>query len=103
MSRHGLRYRERMTDQWYSPDYRTSLPRERPGEALWTLQRNGRQVACELRDHGEPGGAEVQLLKDGEFYAGRRFDTRAQALQHADHLRESLERDGWHVESPLNR
>jgi hypothetical protein len=64
-------------------------PREHPGESLWTLQRDGRQVACALRDHGEAAGAEVQLLKDGEFYAGRRFETRAMALRHADHLRES--------------
>jgi hypothetical protein len=73
-----------------------------PGESLWTLERNGRQVACELRDHGEPAGAEVQLLKNGEFYAGRRFDTRDLALRHADHVRASLERDGWRV-SPAPR
>jgi hypothetical protein len=89
-----------MADQWYSPGYRSPPPREQPGESLWTLERNGRQLVCELRDHGELAGAEVQLLKDGEFYAGRRFDTRDLALRHADHVRESLERDGWRVESP---
>ena len=66
-----------MADQWYSPGYRDPPPRERQAESLWTLVRNGRHVTCELRDHGEPAGAEVQLLRDGEFYAGRRFDTRA--------------------------
>jgi hypothetical protein len=60
-----------MTDQWYSPGYRPPPLREHPGESLWTLERNGRNVACELRDHGEPAGAEVQLLQNGEFYARR--------------------------------
>jgi hypothetical protein len=95
-----LRYRERMADQWYSPGYRPPPLREHASEALWTLERNGRQVACQLRDHGEPAGAEVQLLKSGEFYADRRFDTRDLPVWHADHVRESLERDGWRVESP---
>jgi hypothetical protein len=100
---HILRYRERMSDEWFSPGYSPSPPREHAAESLWTLVRNGRQVACELRDHGEPAGAEVQLLRNGEFYAGRRFDTRVQALRHADHVRLNLERDGWRVESPLPR
>jgi hypothetical protein len=84
-----------MADQWYSPGYHPPPPRAHPNEPLWTLERNGRHVACELRDHGEPSGAEVQLLRDGEFYAGRRFDTRTMALRHAEHVRENLERDGW--------
>jgi hypothetical protein len=45
----------------------------------------------------------VQLLRNDEFYAYRRFDTRAMALRHADHLRVSLESGGWHVESPVDR
>jgi hypothetical protein len=32
----------------------------------------------------------VQLLRNGDFYAGRRFDTRAQALGDADHVRVTL-------------
>jgi hypothetical protein len=100
LSCHVLRYGEGMADQWYSSGHRTVPPKEHPGESLWTLERNGRRVACELRDHGEPAGAEVQLLQNGEFYAGRRFDTRAMALQHADYLRENLERDGWRAECP---
>ena len=99
---HVLRYRERMAE-WYSPGYSPSPRRERPAEPLWALERNGRTVACALRDHGEPGGAEVQLLRNGDFYAGRRFDTRVQALRHTDHVRLSLERDAWHAESPADR
>jgi hypothetical protein len=92
-----------MADSWYSPDHRRSLPTRHPAEPLWTLERSGRRVACELRDHGEAAGAEVQLLRNGEFYAGRRFENRAMALQHADHVRVGLERDGWRVQSPLER
>jgi hypothetical protein len=87
---------------WYSPGHSPSRPREHPREPLWTLRRDDRKVACELRDHGEPVGAEVQLLRNGEFYAGRRFDTRDMALRHADHLRVSLEHDGWRIESAFD-
>jgi hypothetical protein len=92
-----------MADTWFSPEHRRPLSTGHPGEPLWTLERSGRKVACELRDHGESAGVEVQLLRNGEFYAGRRFETRAVALQHADHVRESLERDGWRVEFPVDR
>jgi hypothetical protein len=47
-----------------------------------------------LLSHGEYG-LEAQLLRDGEFYAGRRFDLRAQAIEHADQTRRDLEREGW--------
>ena len=76
-----------MTAQWYSSGYSPSPPRDHPAESFWTLERHGRQVACELRDHGEPAGAEVHLLRNGEFYAGRRFDTRDLAFRHADGVR----------------
>jgi hypothetical protein len=59
-----------MTDRWYSPDYRPTQPKSHPGELLWTLERDGRHVACELRDHGEPACVEVQPLRNGEFHAG---------------------------------
>jgi hypothetical protein len=39
------------------------------------------------------------IVWNGEFYAGRRFDRRARALRHNDHVRVSLEHEGWHVES----
>jgi hypothetical protein len=49
---------------------------------------------CQLRSHGEYGW-EAQLFRDGEFYAGRRFDLRAQAVAHAEQTRRDLEREGW--------
>jgi hypothetical protein len=39
-----------------------------PGEPLWSLRKDGRQITCELRSHGEYGW-EAQLFRDGEFYA----------------------------------
>ena len=94
-----------MADQWYSPGHSHSRPREHPREWLWTwtLRRDDTQVACELRDHGQTVGAEVQLLRSGEFYARRRFGTRDMALRHADHVRLSLEHDGWRLESAFDR
>jgi hypothetical protein len=66
----------------------------KPGEPLWSLRRDGRQITCELRSHGEYGW-EAQLFRDGEFYAGRRFDPRAHAVAHAEQTRQDLEREGW--------
>ena len=65
----------------------------RPGEPLWSLRKDGRQITCELRSHGEYGW-EAQLFRDGGFYAGRRFDLRAQAVEHAEQTQQDLEREG---------
>jgi hypothetical protein len=51
--------------------------------------------SADLRYHGEYG-VEVQLLRNGEFYAGRRFDTKALAIDYADAERRLLiEQEGW--------
>lgn len=56
------------------------------------MLRNGtHSVTCELRGHGEYGW-EAQLLRDGELFVGRRFDTHALAVQWADLERQALER-----------
>ena len=87
-----------------NPMWPTSLtPRSRsarpvatppPGEPLWTLGKAGRLITCELRDDGLYG-CEAQLLRDGDFYAGRRFTDRAGAVTHATSVRARLEADGW--------
>jgi hypothetical protein len=56
--------------------------------------KDGRRIDCELRDHGE-AGVEVQLWRDGEFYAGRRFDRHDQAKAHAEWTRQNLQQAGW--------
>jgi hypothetical protein len=73
-----------MSDQpFYAPN-RTTAPRPpRAGEPLWAVQKDGRQLACELRDDGE-AGVEVQVYRDRELLYGRRWPTRALALEKAD-------------------
>jgi hypothetical protein len=85
-----------MADEpFYSPQRQLPPARvSKPGEPLWSLHRDGRQITCELRSHGEYGW-EAQLFRDGEFYAGRRFDLRAQAVAHAEQTRQDLDREGW--------
>jgi hypothetical protein len=61
---------------------------------LGDSEGGGRQLDCELRDHGE-WGVEVQMYRKLEFLYGRRWATRALALEEADqqkarYLRELL-------------
>ena len=84
-----------MADEPYTP-FAKRAPRRSspPGELLWTLSRGDRRIMCELRDDG-PYGCEAQLLRNGDFYAGRRFADRAGALAHAETVRARLEAEGW--------
>ena len=51
--------------------------------------------SAELRFHGEYG-VEAQLWRNGEFFAGRRFDTKEQASAYADAERRMLiDQEGW--------
>jgi hypothetical protein len=73
-----------MSDQpFYAPGHTPAPPQPRTGERLWTVQKAGRQLACELRDDGE-FGVEVQVYQDGELLYGRRWASRALALEEAD-------------------
>jgi hypothetical protein len=83
-----------MSDQpFYAPN-RTIAPRQpRAGEPLWTVEKDGRQLGCELRDDGE-AGVEVQMSRDGEFLYGRRWATRELALAKADEQKAQYLREG---------
>jgi hypothetical protein len=48
-------------------------------------------MACELRFHGESYGWEAQFYERGDFVIGRRFVTRALAIQWAEEEREAAE------------
>ena len=74
-----------MSDQpFYAPSRKpTPPPPPRKGEPLWTIQKAGRTLACELRDDGA-AGVEVQVSRDGELLYGRRWANRALALVEAD-------------------
>jgi hypothetical protein len=67
-----------------------------PGELQWSVRkRNLTVIACELRDNGPTAGVEVQLLRDGEWFYGRRWPNRAAALVEVDDMKaEQLARGG---------
>ena len=88
-----------MSDPFYAPNHRAAPAASRPAEPLWTLSQGVAQMACVLRDHGDLG-VEIQLLRDGALLYGRRFDTRALALQCAALERETLEAEGWTRDPP---
>ena len=83
-----------MSEQpFYAPN-RTSQPRQpRGAEHLWTIQKDHRQLACELRDDGK-AGVEVHVYRDREFLFGRRCKTRALALEEAEATKAQYLRDG---------
>ena len=64
-------------------------------EHVWSLRKNGKQVDCELRFHGESYGWECQCLRDGELEYGRRFVLREHVLAEAEGQRQRLMREGW--------
>ena len=76
-----------MSDQpFYAPN-RTTAPRQaRVGERLWVIQKNGRQLDCELRDDGAAG---VEVL-----VSGRRWASRALAIEEAGDRKAQYLRDG---------
>ena len=83
-----------MSDQaFYAPNRKIAPPQPRGGEQLWAIRKDGRQLDCELRDHGE-WGVEVQMYRDREFLYGRRWATRALALEEADEQKARYLREG---------
>jgi hypothetical protein len=80
-------------DPFYRPNH-TSHPRQpRAAEHLWTIKKDHRQLACELRDDGE-AGVEVQIYRDREFLFDRRCKIRALALEEAEATKAQYLRDG---------
>jgi hypothetical protein len=65
-----------------------------PGEVLFEFVRESDRshFRCELRYHGDVWGVEAQFWMNGELLIGRRFDTRALALQWAMVEREHIEK-----------
>jgi hypothetical protein len=83
-------------DDWYKPNPRPRPPQQpSPGERVWSLRKNGRQVDCELRFHGEAYGWECQCLHNGELAYGKRCPLRALALKEAEAQRRRLLAQGW--------
>jgi hypothetical protein len=83
-----------MSDEpFYAPNCTTPPHPPRAGEHLWTVQKDGRHHACELRDDGA-WGVEVQVYRAGEFLYGLRFLTPALALAEADARKAQYLREG---------
>ena len=81
---------------------RKEAPETVQDRALATSIRADQAMEAASLDHqvdllhdGDAAISEAQLLRDGEFYAGRRFDRRELALQYVNRRRRELERDGW--------
>ena len=66
----------------------------RPGEPVWAMTKGAKRLTCELRYHAEYG-VETLVLLDGELYVGRRFPTRASALEEADAMHAQCAERGW--------
>jgi hypothetical protein len=60
---------------------------------LWTLRRDGREVACRARL--APYGIEIDLTSDGEAVVTRVFETGEEALAWSDKKRADRETQGW--------
>jgi hypothetical protein len=73
-----------MSDQpFHTPDHKPALRQRQPSEHLWAIRKDGQQLDCELRDHGA-WGVEVQVYREREFLYGRRWASRALAIEEAD-------------------
>lgn len=61
---------------------------------LWTLTKDAQRIDAELVDQGA-AGFELRLLRDHEWFSGRRFSNRAQAVAHSVERRRELLSRGW--------
>jgi len=60
---------------------------------LWTLYRDGCEVACQVRL--VPSGIEVDIARDGEPVVTRVFETGDEALAWAEKKRVTRAAQGW--------
>jgi len=86
-----------MNDDWISPDHRPAPPQRRtPGEAVWSVTKDGRTIACELRNEERIGaGWDVVIVQDDELSFSRRCANEATARFVATALREDHLHAGW--------
>jgi hypothetical protein len=83
-----------MSDPPFCAPNRTTVSRQpRAGEHLWAIEKDGRQLACELRDDGA-AGVELQVHRERELLYGRRWASRALALEKAGEWKAQYLREG---------
>ena len=71
------------------------MTRDQP-TTLWTLRRDGRELACQARL--EPHGVEIDVTYDGTLSATRSFQTGDEALAWANRRKAEREAQGWRAE-----
>ena len=64
-----------------------------PGTTLWSLTKNGRQVACRVRL--VPYGIEIDIDRDGSTIVTRTFEAEGDALAWAEKKRADRQAEGW--------
>jgi hypothetical protein len=64
-----------------------------PGTCLWTLRKEGREVACLVRL--VPTGVEIDIAYDGKAVATHTFSSGDEALEWAEHTRKDRHSRGW--------
>jgi len=69
-------------------------PKARRPEWLWSLQKAGRRIDCELHSNGRAGW-ECRLFDEDWLIEGYPVRRRADALAHAEEQRQKLKREGW--------
>jgi hypothetical protein len=80
---------------FYSPNYRAPTQKlAKPRELAWEFQQDQTTWRAELLFHGESWGWEAQIARDGDLVIGRRFDTKALAMQWVNLERKHLEKGG---------
>lgn len=70
-------------------------PNPRPAERIWSMQKSGRRIDCELRTTGDAGRG-CQIFDEDDWCLYRCYwADRAEALVDAENQREALARNGW--------
>jgi hypothetical protein len=69
-------------------------PNPRLGERVWSLDRNGRTIDCELHSSAR-GDWDCLVVDDDWLISSRRLPSRADALACAEEQRQALIREGW--------
>ena len=89
-----MHHRAAMTDT--PPAFRFRSFERQPQQlgVMWTLEKSGRAIACELWTH--PLEWELRATKAGELMKSETVRTETAALELADEWRVHAESQGWH-------
>jgi hypothetical protein len=76
-------------------DLRSAPSNPRPAEWIWSMQKSGRRIDCELQTRGD-AGCDCQIFDEDDWCLYRcHWAGRAEALTDAENQREALVRNGW--------